>query len=271
METGLLKHHGASHRAESEPDRSLSSPRQGRISTRETKRHSLRGEAAEPFGNADMLSPDQQRRLRALATQVEFQRSDELIYAQGSPAAFIYFVEDGLIRISRLTENGRRQILAFRSRGDLAGLPHGGHYANSAETVSAARVLRIPWLQLQGLMMTEPNLPYLLIEKLASQVRDAQKRILILGQQSIHQRLALFLLDCLEVPAFYDAAQAKLRIPVNRFDLADYLGTAPESTARAFARLEGEGLVKRIDARTIEIRDLAGLQGLRNERRRSQR
>jgi CRP-like cAMP-binding protein len=120
-------------------------------------------------------------------------------------------------------------------------------------------------------MLSEPKLQQLLFGKLIAQVRDAQKRILMLGQQNIHQRLASFLLEFLNVPAFYDAKQARLILPVNRFDIADYLGTAPESTARAFVRLENEGLVKRIGTRMIEIRDLAGLHASRNERRRTQR
>jgi Mn-dependent DtxR family transcriptional regulator len=47
-----------------------------------------------------------------------------------------------------------------------------------------------------------------------------------------------------------------LKLPVNRFDIADYLGTAPESAARAFTRLEAEGLVKRVTSRTVDILDL---------------
>jgi Mn-dependent DtxR family transcriptional regulator len=59
-----------------------------------------------------------------------------------------------------------------------------------------------------------------------------------------------------------------LILPVNRFDLADYLGTAPESTARSFAKLEDLGLIRRITARKIEILDKTGLRLLNRTPRR---
>jgi CRP-like cAMP-binding protein len=87
-----------------------------------------------------------------------------------------------------------------------------------------------------------------------------------LGQQSAHQRLAMFLLDFMRNPDFFDETHARLTVSVNRFDLADYLGTTRESAARAFNRLELEGLVKRINSHTIEILSLKGLQQLQHGR-----
>jgi hypothetical protein len=90
-----------------------------------------------------------------------------------------------------------------------------------------------------------------------------------LGQQNIYQRLASFILEFMRVPTLFDERRSYLYIPVNRFDLADYLGMAPETTARAFNRLESEGLVRRIDSRMIEILNVNGLKNLRSRRRRN--
>jgi hypothetical protein len=88
------------------------------------------------------------------------------------------------------------------------------------------------------------------------------------GTQNIYQRLASFILEFLYHSEYFDAKTSRLRLPVNRFDIADYLGTAPESAARAFARLEHEGLVKRQTSRTLEILDLDGLLEMQRGRRR---
>ena len=61
------------------------------------------------------------------------------------------------------------------------------------------------------------------------------------------QRLAPFILDLMVVPEFFDEKRSLLKLPVNRFDLADYLGTVTKSSERAFARLESEGLIRRPD------------------------
>jgi CRP-like cAMP-binding protein len=219
----------------------------------------------------NLLSRDEQRQLHSIATMIDFPRSGISLYSQAEEARSIYFVDYGIIRISRCGENGQRQILEFKGAGDLLGLPDGGRYANSAETACASRVFRCPWQQIRQMMLAAPQLQLNLLTKVADQVRQAQRRIMMLGQQNVCQRLASFLLDFVSSPEFFDERRACLNLPVNRLDLADYLGTAPESTARAFARLESEGLVMRVNSRTIEILDREGLQQLQSGRRRSHR
>jgi len=65
-------------------------------------------------------------------------------------------------------------------------------------------------------------------------------------------------------PGFFDETKGLLTLPVNRFDLADYLGTTRETATRAFVRLEEEGLVKRINSQAIQVLDLKGLHLLQH-------
>lgn len=117
-------------------------------------------------------------------------------------------------------------------------------------------------------MVREPTMQLNLLNRVAYDLREAQRRIMILGQQNISQRLASLLLDFVGHPAFFNDARSEVVLPLTRFDIADYLGTAPETVARGFLRLEREGLVRRLSSRQIQIRDLDGLQQLHRKRRR---
>lgn len=218
----------------------------------------------------NLLSRDEQERLQRIATLVEYKRGGTTIYSEGEDAQFLYFVEKGIVRTSRCAENGHRQILAFMGPGDVLGLPDGGRHANSAETAAPSRIYRMPWQRMYQMLASEPHLQQIFLEKIAFDFRLAQSRIMVLGQQNIYQRLASFILEFLYHSEYFDAKTSRLRLPVNRFDIADYLGTAPESAARAFARLEQEGLVKRLTSRTLEILDLDGLLEMQRGRRRGQ-
>jgi CRP-like cAMP-binding protein len=218
----------------------------------------------------NLLSRDEQERLQRLATLIEFKRGGTTIYSEGEDAQFLYFVEKGIVRTCRCAENGHRQILAFRGPGDLLGLPDSGRYANSAETASPSRIYRLPWQRMHQMLASEPHLQQIFLEKVAFDFRQAQARIMVLGQQNIYQRLASFILEFLYHSEYFDPKTSRMKLPVNRFDIADYLGTAPESAARAFARLEAEGLVKRVTSRTVDILDLDGLIEMQRGRRRGQ-
>jgi CRP-like cAMP-binding protein len=215
------------------------------------------------------LSQREQERLRSIAKLIEC-KPGLTLYSQGEEAKFIYLISAGIIRINHCDETGHRQVLVFRVPGDFCGIPSEGSYFNFAETVSRTTVFRFEWQQVQQMLLTEPHLQSVLFGKILRDYRQAQVRISTLGQQNTCQRLASFLLDFMQYPEFFDAQASCLTLPVNRFDLADYLGTAPESTARAFAKLENFGLIRRITARRIEILDGAGLRKLnRTPRRRN--
>jgi CRP-like cAMP-binding protein len=218
------------------------------------------GTAGNPGTVINLLSDSQQQKLRSITTVVECKRG-LTIFSQRGEAHLLYVVDKGMVRLSRCAENGQRHILAFMIPGDLFGLPDNGHYVDSAETVSATRLYQIPWQQMQQMMLAEPQLQLALFTKLMHDFHQAQLRIMHLTKQNICQRLASFLLDLADGPDF-NPSRSVLKLPVNRFDLADFIGSAPESTARAFAKLESLGLVQRVTSRTVEILDQEGLRSV---------
>jgi len=219
----------------------------------------------------NLLSPAEQEQLTAIATVLDFRRGGTTVFSEGEDAHFVYAVDTGVVRIGRHGENGHRQILAFMVPGDLFGLPHDGVYVNTAETVCPTRLYRVPWDKLCTIMLREPQLQLHMLIRVAYDLRQAQRQIMILGQQNTRQRLASLLIDMLRHPEFFDPKRRRLKLPINRFDLADYLGTARETAVRALATLEREGLVRRLNSEVIEIRDIEGLHAIQRGRRRSLR
>jgi CRP-like cAMP-binding protein len=240
-----------------------------RSSMSETVAPRIRARLIDPTSDQSMqignlLSAPEQDELRRIAKLVEFAKPGMTIFSRGSDAQFVYLIDAGVVRIARMTASGQRRILAFMVPGDLFGIPDCGVYANSSETVCPARLYKIPWSKLRQVMADKPQLQFNLLIKLAHDFRQAQRQMIMLGQQSAHQRLALFLLDFMRNPGFFDEGRCLLTLPVNRFDLADYLGTTRETATRAFTRLEQDGLVKRISLQTIQVLNPRGLQRLQH-------
>jgi len=221
----------------------------------------------EPIGPYD-LSRKNRDQLYQIATTLTFRRGTT-IFSQGADAQFVYLIDQGIVRLSRFAKNGHRQVLGFQVAGDLMGLADKSYYANSAETLCSVRVHRVPWNEMLCLMLANPNLQIAVLKKVVHDSLQAQSLIMVLGQQNAHQRLASCLVNLLRVPQFFDEQSARLRLPVNRFDLSDYLGVAPRSAERAFARLENLRLIRRVTPRIIEILDIDGLESLQLELRRN--
>ena len=70
---------------------------------------------------------------------MSFARNTE-IYAEGEPARHVYKVVSGVIRISKLLPDGRRQISAFHTAGDMFGFEADDVHHASAEAVVPVKV-----------------------------------------------------------------------------------------------------------------------------------
>ena len=224
---------------------------------------------ARPFGRArdlpnpikDLLSKKLQAKLRNIATVLEHSRSG-VVFCEGEDAHFVYIVGRGIVRISRLSPNGRRQVLAFMFSGDIFGVPDAGIYVNSTEVIGPTTLYRIPWAPLNALMERESEMQAALLTRIAYDFRQAQRRIMILAQQNASQKLASFLLDLIQQPEFYDKRKGLLQLPLARFDLGDYLGVAPETVVRALAKMEALNILERKSPYVLQLTDIAHLHRL---------
>ena len=243
------------------------------FSCREDRLPEIRARSFDsPAGTAaipNLLSADHQSLLKGIATLVEWGNGKGAVFTEGEDASFIYTVASGMVRISRHTESGRRQVLNFVLPGGVFGFPENGIYANSAKPVGDVVLYRLPWNRLTELLQREPQLQSTFMTRLVFDLQRAQSHLLVLGQQNVSQRIASFLLDLMQHEDFYNAGANVLLLPVSRFDLADYLGTAPETVARALARLESDKILVRLSSRQISIPQPQRLSALLQVRRRN--
>ena len=101
----------------------------------------LRGKRADEFSG-----------LGALGIAMSFARNME-IYAEGEPAGNVYKVVSGVVRISKLLPDGRRQISAFHTAGDMFGFEADDLHNASAEAVTPVKVIAYKW---QSLLRQHP-------------------------------------------------------------------------------------------------------------------
>lgn len=217
----------------------------------------------------NLLSRRQQAAFLRIATVLDFNRGGITVFSEGEDAHFVYTVADGIVRVSRHTDQGRRQVLALMLPGDMFGLPDTGMYLNTAEVACRSTLYRIPWQELRNLLQREPALQLNLLAKVTYDFREAQRRIMVLGQYNSYQRLASLLLDFLDHPAFYDGDTRILTLPLTRFDIADYIGAAAETVTRGFARLERKGAIRRLSSRHTKLLNPDGLRQILSRGRRA--
>lgn len=171
-----------------------------------------------------------------------------VIYAQGDRAGALYRVEFGVVRICRLTADGRRQINAFLFQGEFFGFEAGAEHEFYAESVNGAgvRMLRTTGdLGAAGLLAVA-------LQRLAR----AQQHQVVLGRRSATEKMAAFILEMSEGQ---DESNAVV-LPMQRNDIADYLGLTFETVSRALRVLREGGIIRVPSVHQIEVLDRVALE-----------
>jgi CRP/FNR family nitrogen fixation transcriptional regulator len=174
---------------------------------------------------------------------VTFFPADSVIYAQGEAAGPLYLVEFGAVRICRVTADGRRQINSFHFAGEVFGFEAGSEHSSYAESIDGAgiRVLR---------GSNDQHAVKLLNIALRGLART-QEHLLLLGRMSANERMVSFLLDLME----RQDADDVVMLPMQRNDIADYLGMTFETVSRVLRGLRDKGLIHVPSVDRVEILD----------------
>lgn len=180
------------------------------------------------------------------------------IYAEGAPADHFYKVVSGVVRTCKFLLDGRRQIEAFHTPGDIFGLEPGTEHDLSAEAVSNCTVIAYRKSKLDGIATDDKNLSQELLCLAIAGMARAREHSLLLGRRSAVEKVASFLLDWAEK----SKGEGTVCLAMTRQDIADYLGLTIETVSRTLSQLEREKIIDLPSARQIRLCNLEQLEDL---------
>jgi CRP/FNR family transcriptional regulator len=185
------------------------------------------------------LTPRQRQELAALATRLSVPARG-LLYRQEAVAAWIFICAGGAAKAYRDLPSGRRALCAFLFKDDMFGLAERGRYVNTVQAITPVTCFRIPLEPLLVILDRDAKLGLQFLYKISHELREAQKRAILIGRRSAPGRVAMFLQMLM---AAGPTGQSDIEIPMSRRDIADYVGLSPEAVSRATHRLEKDGVV----------------------------
>jgi CRP-like cAMP-binding protein len=194
----------------------------------------------------------------AIGVVMSFGRNGE-IYAEGEASGYVYRVISGVVRVSKLLPDGRRQISAFHMPGEMFGFEAEDVHHASAEAVVPTKVIAYKWDGLVNQGRQSVSVVRELLDLAVRGLRHTQDHLLLLGRKNALERLAAFLL---EMDA-RSGCKHVLDLAMPRHDIADYLGLTLETVSRMFAELKAMGALKLESARRVHLLDTGKLEALR--------
>ncbi|RBP63353.1 CRP/FNR family transcriptional regulator [Alkalibaculum bacchi] len=184
-------------------------------------------------------------------------KKGEIIYKPGDKSDSLYIVSKGKIKIYRLSEMGKEQLVRILTAGDFTGelaVFSESIHESYAEAMKDTEVCMITRTDLQELLGKFSSISLKLLSEFSRRLEDSEKQTTRISTEKVDTRIAQFLIECVE-----DQQEGtEFPLPMSKKDLASYLGTTPETISRKLTEFEELGYIKQT-RRKIKILDAESL------------
>lgn len=152
-------------------------------------------------------------------------KKGEIIYREGETDDSLYIVSKGKIKIYRLSDSGKEQLVRILNPGDFTGelaLFRESTHKAYAEAMSETDVCIMKRNDLQQFLLKYPTISLKILSEFSNRLETSEKQTTRFATEKVETRLALFIAECLNKDG-----PMEIELPMSKKDLASYLGTTP--------------------------------------------
>lgn len=168
------------------------------------------------------------------------------LFMQSQTADALFFIDDGLVKLTRTNNAGDKIILAICGPGDLIGEEamaiDTASYQADAEVLSPATLYRIPRDPLKRVLAQNGELACGVIDFLLHRRQLLAQKVELLCLHDVEYRILHYLADLAELIG--PNALEEYNLPITQAELADLIGATRETTSTTLNQLERRGLIK---------------------------
>jgi CRP/FNR family transcriptional regulator len=184
----------------------------------------------------------------------------DVIFTEGETANGFYVVEEGSVKIFKVSMEGKEHILHIFGPGEPFGeVPvfSGTHFPASAEAITKSRLLFFPRPDFVNLISSNPSLALNMLAVLSMRLRQFTVQIENLSLKEVPGRLAAYLIYLSQEQGDGET----VTLAISKGQLASLLGTIPETLSRIFSKMTALNLIE-VSDRQISLLDMDGIRDL---------
>ena len=213
------------------------------------------------FSSLKALNKDELLRMAECKTSYTIKKG-EPIFEEGEVTNGIYCIKDGVCKLSKLSDNGKDQIVKLVKPGELLGQRSmiSDEPANlSAVALEDMEVCFIPRSEVMQFFTQNNQFSMNVMKTICEDLKGADDHMVNMAQKTVRQRLAETLIYLEDT--FGKNDDGTLRIQLSREELAGMIGTATEICIRLLSELNKSEYIELI-GKKIKLLDKNKLKRL---------
>jgi CRP/FNR family transcriptional regulator, polysaccharide utilization system transcription regulator len=188
-------------------------------------------------------------------------KTGQIVFQEDSRAVGVYCLHSGKVKLYKVDNEGREQIVRFVIAGELFGyssITGSRYYLVTAEAIEDSVVCFINANFFSELTSRYPEILRTLVTSLGTMLNDAEDKMISLARKQVRERLAESLLTLCR--KFHpDGCMDNNVLNLSREDLANIVGSATETIIRLLSDFREEELIE-IEGRKIILKDVKRLR-----------
>ncbi len=172
-------------------------------------------------------------------------KKGQIVFNAGAYPHGLFCVKEGKIKIFRIGDEGKEQIVRLAKGGDILGyraLLSGDKYASGAEALEDSKICFIPQKAFLTLVDGNGILSMQLMKLLSKDLKNAEHRMIDLAQKPVRERVAEALLYLKNTYGFEDDG-ITISVSMSREDIANIVGTATETAIRLLSEFKHDNVI----------------------------
>ena len=211
------------------------------------------------FNSLTHLSREELVKISACKTSRTIKKGEPL-FSEGEHINGIFCIKDGICKVSKMSENGRNQIVNLIKKGDILGERSLiTQEASNLEAIALEdiEVCFIPKEEIIEDLEKNPKFSMSVLKDMANNLKKADNIIVDMAQKTVKQRLAEALINLKE--KFDTNNDGIINVRLSREDIANIIGTATESAIRLLSDLKKKKYIEFV-GKEIKILNLPELE-----------
>ncbi len=203
------------------------------------------------------LTDDEKIDLSSRAIHRTFNKGD-FVYQAGDSEDFLFIVHKGKIKVSRISEEGKEQIIRIVEPGEFMGelnLFSSNVLTDYAEALETSSICLLDSRDVKKYIQKEPTVGLKIMEELSKRLEVMEELVEGINLHTVEWRLARYLLKMKD-------KHNVVMLNTTKGNFASQMGMSQETLSRKLTLFQEKKYIKLITSKKIAILDVAALENI---------
>jgi CRP/FNR family transcriptional regulator len=171
----------------------------------------------------------------------------DMLCSQGEKSDTLFIINEGQVKISKLTKEGKEQIIHIFTSGDFFGelslFSSNEIYNFDAYAISNVKICTLSKHDMDKIIMSNPEISLKLLQVISKRLTQTENLAQNLATNDAEIRIAFMLLEFGEKYGVAVSQGLQINLPINREEMANYVGVTRETISRKLSIFEELGII----------------------------